>query len=73
MKGPWRRRVEGLIRWNRSPASDSLWEILAWWELRRIPYNLVVGGVGVVSCGVILAVVAIASELFDEPLGLPDP
>ncbi|MFM7817103.1 MAG: hypothetical protein ACKPGI_09055, partial [Verrucomicrobiota bacterium] len=30
-------------------------------------------GVGVVSCGVILAVAAIASELFDEPLGLPDP
>ena len=73
VKGPWPQRIEGLIRWNRSPESGSLWEILGWWEMRRIPYNLVVGGVGVVSCGVILAVAAIASELFDEPLGLPDP
>lgn len=73
MKDPWRRRIGGLLRWSRSPGSDSFWEILGWWELRRIPYNLIVGGVGVVSCGVILAVAAIGSELFDEPLGLPDP
>ncbi len=62
--------MTGLIR---PSGGDSFWEILCWWELRRIPNNLVVGGVGVVSCGVILAVAAIASELFDEPLGLPDP
>lgn len=57
----------------RPSASDSFWEILRWWELRRIPYNLIVGSVGVLSSGVILVVAAIASEIFNEPLGLPDP
>ncbi len=27
----------------------SRWEIIVWWELRRIPYNLVVGIVGICS------------------------
>ena len=69
----WRRFIGLLTGLIRPPAGDSLWEIVCWWELRRIPYNLVVGGVGVVTCGVILAAAAIASELFNEPLGLPDP
>jgi hypothetical protein len=25
------------------------WEIIKWWELRRIPYTIVVGGVGILS------------------------
>ena len=73
MHASWQRSIRTLIGLIRSPAGDSLWEILCWWELRRIPYNVVVGAVGVITCGVILAAAAIASELFGEPLGLPDP
>lgn len=73
MNASWPRFIGTLTSLIRSPAGDSLWEILCWWELRRIPYNVVVGAVGVITCGVILTAVAIASELFNEPLGLPDP
>jgi len=26
-----------------------LWEVIKWWELRRIPYNLIIGGIGAVG------------------------
>lgn len=73
MTGFLRRLRRVCAAWLRPPADGSFWEILRWWELRRIPYNLVVGGVGIISCGVMLALAAIASEHFNEPLGLPDP
>jgi len=73
MHSTWRQLVGILAAWIRSPADDSFWEIVRWWEVRRIPYNLVVGGVGIVSGGVVLALAAIASEIFNEPLGWPDP
>src|SRR5207253_2780038 len=44
-----------------------------WWELRRIPYNLIVGCVGIVTC-VFIATAALASEIvFGKEFGLPDP
>lgn len=48
-------------------------DIIQWWEWRRIPYNLAVGAAGIVTLSVVIGVAAIASEKFDEPLGLPDP
>jgi hypothetical protein len=69
-----RRRFVGTITGMIRPsAGDSFWEIFCRWELRRLPYNLIVGSVGVLSSGVILVLAAIASEIFNEPLGLPDP
>ena len=50
----------------------STFEVILWWEKRRLPYNLIVGVAGVFTCAVTVAVVAI-SEKFGEPLGLPDP
>ena len=34
-----------------APAQRSAGAILAWWEARRLPYNLIVGGSGLVSLG----------------------
>jgi len=49
------------------------WETIGWWELRRIPYNIVVGCAGLVTC-VITGAGALASELlFHADFGLPDP
>jgi hypothetical protein len=31
------------------PETATSWRIFVWWELRRIPYNLIVGGIGAVS------------------------
>lgn len=35
-----------------APAERSAGSILKWWESRRIPYNLIVGGAGLVTLGV---------------------
>ncbi len=38
-------------QWLFAPPKEpaSIWCIIKWWELRRIPYNLMVGGCGIFS------------------------
>jgi hypothetical protein len=48
-------------------------EILKWWEKRRLPYNLIVGAAGLLTCVIDLMIAAIASAIFDEPVGMSDP
>jgi hypothetical protein len=38
------------------PAERRAGAILRWWEARRLPYNLVVGGAGLVTLGVVRVV-----------------
>jgi hypothetical protein len=47
-------------------------EIIKWWELRRIPFNIAVGVTGVVTCAIIAGVDAIAESRFGEPLDFPN-
>ena len=58
---------------SRRTEAVGLLAILKWWELRRIPYNVLVGLAGVFTCAVSVGVAAMASERFNEPLALPDP
>jgi hypothetical protein len=58
---------------SRREEAARTFDIIKWWELRRIPYNIAVGTAGVIALVVVIAVAAIASEKFGEPLGLPDP
>ena len=60
-----------LCRRDVSPASA--WDVIGWWESRRVPFNLIVGSAGILSC-IIVGVVAVgASILFDSDFGLPNP
>ena len=54
-------------------ALDSWWKVILWWEVRRIPYNLVVGAAGVVTCLLVLAAAAFVRSEFGEEGFLPDP
>jgi hypothetical protein len=48
-------------------------EVIGWWEARRVPFNLIVGIAGLISC-IVVAIVGLGSEiLFGGELGLPDP
>jgi hypothetical protein len=38
------------------------WDIIAWWEARRIPYNLVVGTAGIASRIVMLGTVIVTEH-----------
>ena len=47
--------------------------VVAWWELRRLPYNLIVGATGVLSLAVFFAVAFGCERSGGVPLGLPSP
>ena len=68
--------IQKILAWrffSRRKEASGIFDIIKWWEARRIPYNLIVGAAGVFTLAVIIAVAAIASEKFGEPLGWPDP
>ena len=67
------RRTQEWWLFARGEREVSTFEVIQWWEKRRVPYNLIVGVAGLFTCAVMVAVAAIASEKFGEPLGLPDP
>ncbi|MGC2321862.1 MAG: hypothetical protein WA463_04445, partial [Terriglobales bacterium] len=51
----------------------SPWDAIGWWESRRIPFNLIVGSAGIVSC-LVAGIVSLGSSfLFNSDFGLPDP
>ena len=47
-----------------APAERSAGGILKWWESRRIPFNLIVGGAGLVTLGVMRVFTWLISEPF---------
>lgn len=53
----------------------SLWRVIAWWELRRIPFNLIVGTYGALCFAVFLSAITTSGHLQPgedalEPLAL---
>lgn len=48
-------------------------DVIGWWETRRIPFNLIVGTAGIITCIVIGVVGSVAYFLFDSEFGFPDP
>ena len=47
--------------------------VVAWWELRRLPYNMIVGATGVLSLSVFYAVAFGCARSGGVPLGMPEP
>jgi hypothetical protein len=64
------RRVE-LFR--REPGLTHPWQIIGWWEVRRVPYNLIVGIAGLISLAVCVLAVGVGGSFLKEPLQRPDP
>ena len=53
--------------------SLSRWQIVRWWEVRRIPYNLLVGATGILSVVLMVFFGSMAvkpGDDFEEPMGL---
>jgi hypothetical protein len=68
LKHPFARlRNSILCRRDVSPANG--WQVIGWWEARRIPFNLVVGIAGLFSC-IVIGVVGVGSFfLFNSDFG----
>jgi hypothetical protein len=67
------RRIKSSALGRRESPTLSAWQVIAWWEARRIPFNLVVGATGIVTSLVILATALVSEWLFSTPIGMPDP
>ena len=66
-----RLRSSPLFR-RESPATTAR-DAIGWWESRRIPYNLIVGCAGILSCIAAGVVAVISVNLYPNDAGIPDP
>jgi hypothetical protein len=57
----------------RPPAPLTPCQVIGWWEMRRIPYNLIVGATGLATSFVMLTMAIICDRLIGVPIGMPDP
>jgi hypothetical protein len=45
--------------------------IVAWWEFRRLPYNMIVGMTGMLSAGIMITTAVMCVHHGGAPIGLP--
>lgn len=68
-----RLRASSLFR-REVPAARA-WDVIGWWESRRIPYNLIVGSAGVASCSIagllVLSYSALEHRFLSGDIGNP--
>ena len=65
------KALKMLIRWplfRRERPSERTWDIVAWWESRRIPYNLIVGAAGIASAIVMLITGFVTEHVVGEAI-----
>lgn len=67
------RRLRSSRLGRREIPAATAWQVIGWWEARRIPFNVIVGMAGAAS-GVAILCIAVAGEIFfGVPFGMPDP
>jgi hypothetical protein len=67
------KALEVLTRWrlfSRAGRLDRTWDIIVWWESRRIPYNLIVGATGVSSAIVIFVTGSVTEHVVGDAIGV---
>src|SRR5262249_3435284 len=70
-KNSWARLKSFLL--SRDPAPKTAWETIGWWEIRRIPYNMIVGITGVFTSICFVSIAAASDLFFHVDFGMPDP
>lgn len=67
------RKLSDLPFFARSSNPTDTWRTIAWWEVRRIPYNLIVGMTGALSGTLCLITGILCEHFLGDPIGIPDP
>ena len=67
------RRLSESKLFARNISDPDIWKTIAWWEARRIPYNLLVGATGLVSSAMCLITGILCEHFLGDPIGIPDP
>ncbi len=59
------RAIRGLFRWLISRPQRPLrpFEVIVWWEVRRVPYNVIIGAAGAISLLLFFAFITWSGEL----------
>jgi hypothetical protein len=58
---------------SRDLSNQGLWQTISWWEVRRVPYNLLVGAAGLLTCAVCLVTGLLCEHFLGDPIGIPNP
>jgi hypothetical protein len=66
------QKIRTLRLFQRAENLETSWQIILWWELRRIPYNLIVGATGFFACLILFGIAFFSERKFGEAIGLPD-
>jgi len=66
-------RLFGASLFHREPAIATPWAIVGWWEVRRVPFNLIVGMVGIVTVATGSLAMSVTNAFLETPLHRPDP
>lgn len=67
------RHLIDLPFFRRNEESLSPWQVVTWWEGRRIFYNLSVGATGIISIALCFLSALVGETFLGVPIGLPDP
>ncbi len=67
------KRLAGTWLFTGSRPLAGIWDIITWWEVRRIAYNLIVAIAGIITSATAIAGAAIAEYYTGESLAVPDP
>ncbi len=66
------RRIAASKYLRRDSSPTSVREIIYWWELRRVPFNLAVGIAGLITCAIWLVCLIILTTARPEIANYPD-
>ena len=67
------RRIRSSRLGRREIPAATAWQVIGWWEARRIPFNMIVGVAGAISGAAVLCIGLVGELVFGVPFGLPDP
>ena len=68
----WARRLWNSQLFSRPVDLSTPGAVILWWELRRVPYNLIVGVTGIATCGIFLGTALVCDALIGVPIGMSD-
>jgi hypothetical protein len=60
------QRLQGRRLFRRPETFAGSAQLILWWELRRLPHNLIVGFAGIVACAGILAIAIVHERLHPQ-------
>ena len=58
---------------QRPTGITNAWQTIGWWETRRVPFNLIVGIVGIMTIATGTLAMSVANAFLETPLHRPDP